>query len=254
MTGGSIASPANPRVKELTRLHKRRERDRTGLFLVEGDREVTRALEGGISIEELFVCGAPVASWGDAPVTELSPEAFARVTYRKAAAGVVAVARQFDTGLGRIATPLAPLLLVVEAVEKPGNLGAMLRTAAAAGCDAVIVTDPATDIFNPNVVRASLGTLFLVPVAVADGATVREWLADRSIPWLAATVHGSRSYWSVDMAGPTAVVIGSEDRGLTEPWMADPERTIAIPATGPESLNAASAAALLLFEARRQRR
>ncbi len=253
-----ISSPANPRVKALVRLRtSRRERDDTGSFVIEGERELARAVAGGIEIAEVYysgTAGAAAAAETETAGFEMSEAAFAKASYRDAATGVLAVARQFPLGLDRIALAGAPLLLVAEAVEKPGNLGAMLRTAAAAGAGGVVVANPVADVFNPNVVRASLGALFLLPVAVAAPTSVRSFLDEAGVGWHAASVHGRRPYWDADLTAAAAVVVGSEQSGLSPGWLADPERTVVIPTPGPvASLNASVAAALLLFEAVRQR-
>ena len=175
-----ITSPTNPRIKGLVRLRTRRERDREGRFLIEGYRELSRALDGAVALDELFVCptlflGAnetTLVTRAEATGTTIvtaSEEAFRKASYRDRPEGLLAVARQFPTTLDRLDLGgRPPLVLVAESIEKPGNLGTMLRTADAAGASGVIVADPATDPFNPNVVRASLGTLFHVPLAVAE--------------------------------------------------------------------------------------
>ncbi len=260
-----IASPSNPRVKALLRLRRRRERDATGRFLIDGVREVGRALAAGVEIDGLYLGpgagdDADAAALRDAAaargasITTMATEPFRRVAYGDRERGAVAVARQFPTELAGVDLPPVPLLLVVEAVEKPGNLGTMLRTAAAAGVDAVVVCDPATDVFNPNVIRASLGAVFDVPLAVTGSAAARAWLAARAVPWWASSAAGTAALWAADLTGPAAVVVGSEDSGLGPEWLTDGERVLRIPtADRQESLNAAVAAALLLYEARRQR-
>jgi TrmH family RNA methyltransferase len=164
------------------------------------------------------------------------------------------VARQFPTALSALALGPDPLLLVVEAIEKPGNLGTMLRTAEAAGAAAVIVCDPATDPFNPNVVRASLGTLFTVPLAVADTPGTIARLGDLGIRTVVTTPGASLPHWEADLTGPVAVVVGSEQYGLSAPWLAAADCRVVIPMPGSvDSLNAAMAAGIVLFEAVRQR-
>ncbi len=263
---GVINSPANPRVKELVRLRTlRRARDETGRFVVEGEREVDRALAGGVTIETLYACPGQTgaahrpdllqrAAVAGADLVELGPDAFARASYRGDGAGLIAVGRAFPLSLGRLDPPPDALILVVEAIEKPGNLGAMLRSAAAAAVDAVVVCEPATDVFNPNAIRASLGAVFTVPLAVATSAVARRWLDERGIAWHASSVRGSRPYWAAPLDEGAALVVGGEQAGLSTGWLADPDRTVVIPTPGPlASLNASVAAALLLFEAVRQR-
>ncbi len=263
---GPITSSANPRVKELVRLRtSRRTRDEAGRFVVEGEREVDRALAGGVTIETLYTCTGPGGAGhrpdlvqravvAGAEVVELGPVAFERASYRDDAAGLIAVARPFPLNLGRLDPPTDALLLVVEGIEKPGNLGAMLRSAAAAAVDAVVVCAPATDIFNPNAIRSSLGAVFTVPLAVATAAATRRWLEERGIAWHASSVRGARPYWEAPLAVGAALVVGGEHAGLSDDWLEYPDRTVVIPTPGPlASLNASVAAALLLFEAVRQR-
>ena len=260
-----ITSVANARVKRLVRLRNRRHRDESGVFLVEGFRELTRALQADLSLREIYFCpdlflGKNEAALveravaGGAEAVELGAEAFRKVSYRDRPEGLVGLANQFSTALDRLVLSGNPLILVIEAIEKPGNLGTMLRTADAAGVDAVIVCEPATDPFNPNVVRASLGCLFLVPLAVASTPLAMAWLTGLGIDTWAATPAADRPYWDADFRGPTAIAIGSEQYGLTDTWLNEPNQQIRIPMAGEvDSLNAAMAAGVALFEAVRQR-
>ncbi len=259
-----IRSLANARVKHLVRLRNRRERDRTGTFLIEGYRELSKAA-GKVEIQELYY--SPDLYLGEneetlvdrvlaggATAIELGEAAFRKVAYRDRPEGLLAVARQFDTSLSAIDPPGDALLLVVEAIEKPGNLGTMLRTADAAGAHAVMVCDPTTDPFNPNAVRASIGSLFTVPLAVVGTEAASSWLADRNIQRVAATPHAERLYWQIDYSAATALVIGSEQVGLSRRWLDDADALVRVPMAGSaDSLNAAMAAGVLLFEAVRQR-
>jgi len=270
-----ITSTANPRVKAALALRKRRERDRTGRFVIEGRRELARALAAGVELDEVLVCpdllgGEPGAGAGGrtdggvlaaaraagAVVTDVAESVFGRLSYREGPDGVLGIARAFDTGLVRIELGADPLVLVVAEVEKPGNLGTMLRSASAAGAAAVVVADPVTDVFNPNVVRSSQGALFGVPVAVGDSAEVLAWLRRHRLPVYAAGPGGMQPYWRLPLSGPSALVVGSEHRGLPADWLdaADEQVVIPMPGSGGvDSLNAAAAAAVLLFEAVRQR-
>lgn len=260
--GSSITSLANPQVKALVRLRDRRERDRTGSFLVEGFRELARAVEAGVEIVTVYTCpslflGANEPSLigaARAPAVELSEAAFRKVSYRDRPEGLLAVARQFPTGLADLDLSGEPLLLVVESIEKPGNLGTMLRTADAAGASGVIVCDPTTDPFNPNVVRASLGTLFTVPLAVAFTPEAIRHLASRGVRTVATTPHTSRTLWEADLGGSCALVVGAEQYGLSDAWLRAAGERVSIPMAGAaDSLNAAMAAGIVLFEAVRQR-
>lgn len=262
MTDDHIESPRNPRVKAVVRLRTRAERDRTGLFLIEGDVEVSRALEAGVTGQALYVAGSggrigavvEVARAAGVPVHDVAEAAFRRMAYRDATSGVILVAEQFSTNLDGIELAEKPLLLVVEAIEKPGNLGTMLRTAEGAGVDGIIVCDPTTDVFNPNVVRASLGTIFWVPLAVSSSAAAIDWLRARRIQIVAATPDAATAYFAVDLTGPTALVIGTEHAGLSDVWLEHSDQSAFIPMQGQgDSLNAAVSAALVVYEAIRQR-
>jgi RNA methyltransferase, TrmH family len=270
-----ITSTANPRVKAALALRKRRERDRTGRFLIEGRRELARALAAGVAVEEVLACPALLAraagmpdeaeagvlsraARAEARVVEVSEAVFARLSYRDNPDGVLGVARAFDTGLDAVdlAASTDPLVLVVAELEKPGNLGTMLRSASAAGASAVIVADPVTDVFNPNVVRSSQGALFGVPVGVSETGAVLAWLRRHGLRICAAGPGGSQPYWQLPLAGPCALVVGSEHRGLPPEWFDAADERVVIPMPGSggvDSLNAAAAAAVLLFDAVRQR-
>ena len=260
-----ITSVTNPRVKHLVKLRNRRERDASGVFLIEGYRELTRAVDSGLEIREVFVCPdlflgdnenglVERAVAGGARAVELGPEAFRKVSYRDRPEGLMGLADQFSTSLDRLAPSSNPLILVVESIEKPGNLGTMLRTADSAGVDAVIVCEPTTDPFNPNVVRASLGCLFLVPLAVSSTPDALRWLAEHGIATFATTPGATVPHWQADLSGPVAIAVGSEQYGLTETWLQEAGMQIRIPMGGQvDSLNAAMAAGVVLFEAVRQR-
>ena len=260
-----ITSTTNPQIKALVRLRSRRERDREGRFLIEGFRELTRALDAGVAIEALYTSpdlylghNEPAlverAAEAGAGVTLVSEAAFRKASYRDRPEGLLAVARQFPTGLDRIDLSGAPLVLVAEGIEKPGNLGTMLRTADAAGASGVVVADPTTDPFNPNVVRASLGTLFTVPIAVADSPDAIAAFRGAGVAILAATPDGTVAHHAVDLTVAVAIAVGSEQYGLTEAWLDAADARIVIPMPGSvDSLNAAMAAGVLLFEAVRQR-
>jgi TrmH family RNA methyltransferase len=165
------------------------------------------------------------------------------------------VAKTWDCSLGQLKLSAAPLLLVAESVEKPGNLGALLRTADSAGCDALLICDPVTDVFNPNVVRSSQGAVFSVPVAVCSSTEAAAWLRSNKIKTLATTPAATKTFWDVDAKNPTALLLGSEKDGLSEFWLKGADEKISIPQAGlSDSLNVSMAAAIVLFEAVRQRR
>ena len=262
---GLITSTSNPKIKRLVRLRDRRSRDAEGVFLIEGFRELRRAVEAGVPINELYVCedlflgsgeaalAGRIAATGARLVT-VAPAPFRKAAYRERPEGLLAVAPQFDTCLARITPPGDALILVAEGIEKPGNLGTMLRAADAAGAAALVVADPVTDPFNPNVVRASLGSLFTVPLAVGSTSEVMDWLGSRSVRTVVTTPAASNPHWEVDYAGRVAVAVGSEQYGLSDPWLDGRYEQARIPMSGSaDSLNAATAAGIALFEAVRQR-
>jgi TrmH family RNA methyltransferase len=261
-----ISSLQNPRVKHLVKLRDRRPRDEAGVFLVEGYREIRRALEKRVALLELYYSpewflgeNEPAllreAADAGAQLFELSKDAFAKVAYRERPDGLLAVAPQWRTQLADLKFgDRPPFLLVVEAIEKPGNLGTILRSADAAGCDAVIVCDPVTDIFNPNVVRASTGVLFSVPLVVSESAAVHAWLRERGVRTVATTPAAQTLYTAADLRGPLAVIMGSEQYGLSEFWLKHSDLPVRIPMAGQaDSLNVAMATIITLFEAMRQR-
>jgi len=260
-----ISSLQNPRLKQLVKLRDRRPRDEAGVFLIEGYREIRRALEKKVPLQELYFApdwflgeNEPAllaqAEAAGARLFELSKDAFAKVAYRERPDGLLAVAPQWRRRLEDLALPATPFLLVVEAIEKPGNLGTILRSADAAGCHAVIVCDPVTDIFNPNVVRASTGVLFSVPLVVDESARVLAWLREKRIRTVATTPAAEKIYSDADLRGPLAVVMGSEQYGLSEFWLQHADTPVRIPMSGQaDSLNVAMATIITLFEAVRQR-
>ena len=260
-----ISSLQNPRVKQLVRLRDRRPRDEAGVFLVEGYREIRRALEKGVQLTELYFSPEWFLGENEPALLEqarstgtqlfqLSKEAFAKVAYRERPDGLLAVAPQWKRSLDDLPSSASSFLLVVEAIEKPGNLGTILRSADAAGVDAVVVCDPVTDIFNPNVVRSSTGVLFSVPVVVAESQPVRAWLKDKGVRAIATTPSATGLYTDADFRGPIAIVMGSEQYGLSEYWLQESDEQVRIPMAGQaDSLNVAMATIITLFEAVRQR-
>lgn len=265
MAPEKITSLQNPRVKQLVKLRDRRPRDETGVFLVEGYRQIRRALEKHVALREVYFSpewflgeNEPAllaqAEAAGATLFELSKEAFAKVAYRERPDGLLAVAPQWKRSLSELKLAAAPFLLVVEAIEKPGNLGTILRSADAAGVDAVIVCDPVTDIFNPNVVRASTGVLFSVPLVVEESERVLAWLREHGVRTVATTPAAETLYTAADLRGPLAIVMGSEQYGLSDFWLKHADLPVRIPMAGQaDSLNVAMATIITLFEAVRQR-
>ena len=259
-----ITSVQNPRIKQAARLRERRQRDRAGLMLVEGADEIRLALAGGAQPRVLFYCRElsprgvedllARAEHAGAERVEVSAAVFQKLAYRENPDGLVAVVPAARRKLEDLAPGERPLLLVAEAVEKPGNLGALLRSADACAVNGVIVCDPTTDLNNPNVVRSSRGTLFTVPVAEASSAEAIAWLRARRIAIVAATPQASQLYTQADLRGPVAIAVGTEDQGLSPAWLSQADLAVRIPMLGQvNSLNVSTAATLLLYEALRQR-
>jgi len=259
-----ITSTQNARVREVLRLtEKAAERRRQGLFVLEGPREFQRAIRHGLEPEAVFHCQdiLGMQEWetiapssGNYGYFHVSRHVFSRMAYRDDSGGLVAVMRQRSHPLGELTLTGHPLLLVLESVEKPGNLGAILRTADAAGLDAVIVCDPQTDLYNPNVVRSSTGALFSVPIGVAPSGEVIRWLSDRGIRTFCTYLGASVPYHEADLRGPAAIVMGTEAVGLSQEWVGSSFQNIIIPMHGTaDSLNVSTTAAIVVFEALRQR-
>ncbi|MBF8263018.1 MAG: rRNA methyltransferase [Parachlamydiales bacterium] len=259
-----ITSLQNAKVKQAVRLRDRRERDETDLFLIEGYRELKRAIDARRSIQSIYFC--PELFLGDneqqlmeksqAELIGCTPEVFAKISYRDRPDGLLGVALQKHLNIGNLDEFLSnnPFLVMAESIEKPGNLGTILRSSDAAGVDAVIVCDPTTDIHNPNVVRSSVGTLFTQPVIEADGQEMLALLRRRSIAIVAATPHAAKSYTDADFSRPVAIAVGTEQYGLSDEWMKMADCQVRIPMLGvADSLNVASATTLLLYEVLRQR-
>ena len=262
--GTVVTSPSNPRVKALAAVRKRRQRDRGDTTVVEGREEVLLALESGVVPREFWhspdfdrpVPDAVVdrlAALG-VDIVQTSQDAFDKFSYRESPDGWLAVVPAPGRPLAELELGDAALVVVCEAVEKPGNLGALLRTADAAGVDAVVSADPRSDWGNPNVVRASKGTVFSVPIAAADSGEVLAWLRQHGIAVVVGTPDATDLYTDVDLTGPVAIVVGTENEGVTAAWRAAADVCVRIPMHGrADSLNVATSAALLVYEAVRQR-
>lgn len=271
-----ITSVQNPRVKAVVALQqKSAERRRTGLFVVEGRREVEHCVEMGLEVMELFVCEEmggwscdPVAAnrtegmkegkeadgMKAAKVTEVTRSVYEKMAYRGGTEGVMAVVKSQERGLEELDLSEDPLIVVVERVEKPGNLGAILRSADAAGADAVVVCDPLTDLWNPNLIRSSIGAVFTVPCVACGSEECIEFLKAHGIQILTAQLQDSELYYDTDMRRGTAIVMGTEATGLTDVWRLAADAHIRIPMLGRlDSLNVSVSAAILLYEAVRQR-
>ena len=262
----TIESPQNPRVKKAVKLRKAKIRKELKQTLVEGFREIRRAFESGWEFTELYYCPdlyldidedrfVEKVRKAGIPIFQCSEAAFRKMSYRDTPDGLMALSPLVGKTLDELELPDNPLLLIAEDLEKPGNLGTILRTADATGVDAVIACDHKTDLNNPNVIRASIGTIFFMPVAEATTAETFQWLEKRGIQSLAAVPGATEEYTDADMQRGTAIVVGAEDEGLTDAWKDGADLKVGIPMLGKnDSLNVSTAAAILLYEAVRQRR
>ena len=263
-----ITSPQNPRVKDLARLREGKHRRRAGCYVIEGIRELERAVAGGVEITSFYVCEEEWLSEEYAPLADriaalpgvesfsLAKTAYEKASNRENPDGLLAVAKMKKNGLADLKLGPAPFLLLIEHVEKPGNLGTLLRSADAAGADAVIVTDPVTDLYSPQAIRASQGSIFALPTVFATNEEAKAFFQTHGIKPFAATPHTERVLWELDLRQPTALLLGSEADGLSSFWMDDKDTMRAkIPMSGKsaDSLNVSAAAAIFLFEVVRQR-
>lgn len=261
-----LTSANNPRIKNVIKLRKTDYRKRTQTFIIEGCRELARALSAGIEIQELYFCPGlfsdtrgefsllKEASEGGGRLFEVSEPVYEKIAFGNRSEGVIAVAVRPSLSFKDIPLKENPLFVVIEGIEKPGNLGAIIRTAQAAGADAVLVADAHTDIYNPYVVRSSMGALFEACVVQAQSQEIISWLKEREVMIVCACVKGDKVYTSVDFRGRLAIAVGSEEKGLTSLWKESADSKVTIPMAGNvDSLNVSCAAAILLFEAVRQR-
>ena len=251
-----ISSAQNPKVKRLLALQEKSSlRRETGLFVVEGRREIERCVASGFTVDTLFVCPEIAGDFAAAgKVFTLSRGVYEKVAYRGGTEGVMAEVKARHLSLEDLQLPENPLVVVMESVEKPGNLGAVLRTADAAGADTVLVCDPLTDLYNPNLIRASLGAVFSLPVVCCTTPQAIAFLKERGIRILTAQLQDSKPYYGTEMTAGTALVMGSEALGLGDAWRKAADAHILIPMNGiVDSLNVSVSAAILLYEAVRQR-
>lgn len=255
-----ITSPQNPKIKELLKLRKASKRKEDDLIIIEGHHELIMALEAGTEIRSLFL-NQDFAKNKNIPeavknekIYELPKELFKKVAYRENPDGFLALAKQPKINLSDIQVRKNALVIVLETVEKPGNLGAILRSADAAGVDAVLICDPQTDVFNPNAIRASLGAVFTNKVVTCRNEEAKNWLEKNKIKIYAATAHTDFKYTDINFKEALAIVIGTEHTGLSKFWRESADQQIKIPMKGKiDSLNASVSAAIILFEAIRQR-
>ena len=264
-----ITSLQNLKIKQVVRLREKRERDKTQAFLIEGYRELSRAIQGNASLVSLFY--SPDHFLGSSEkalieeaqsrgveIFEVIKNVFEKISYRDRPDGLLAVAKQTHLTLKDLDDTLTkehpPFFLVAEAIEKPGNLGSILRSCDAAGVDALLVCDRCTDIFNPNVVRASVGTLFTVPILEVSSQEAIEWLKKSQVSIVATSPDAKKTFTKTDLTGPIAIAMGTEQLGLSKEWMKTSDLQVSIPMHGiADSLNVAAATTLLLYEVLRQR-
>ncbi len=253
-----ILSTSNPRVKSWSALSTRKGRDRTGLFLVEGFREIQRMAATGVVLDTVILCPDITGNDAEPPAADrlntVSKDVFARLSHRQNPDGWLAVAVQPSLSLDRCTVSDQPFVVVVEGLEKPGNLGAILRSADGAGVDLVILADTIVDVFNPNVIRAAQGSLFATQIAATSTEHTLQWLTKHSIDLLVATPDAEYPLWDANIGDRIALLVGSEHWGVSPMFRAS-ARAVTIPMAGTaDSLNAATAAALLMYEVVRRRR
>ena len=254
-----ITSPQNQRIKHVVALQQKSSlRREEGLFVVEGQREIEHCMASGYEVVEVFTVDG-LRFTVDSPVTRVSPQVYEKMAYRGSTEGMIAIVKAKDHSISSVNRKLLsvnnPLVVVLESVEKPGNLGAILRSADAANVDAVIVCDPLTDLYNPNLIRASIGAIFTVPTAVCTSEECIAFLKERKIKILTAQLQDSYEYYNYDMRQATAIVMGTESTGLTQQWREAADAHIRIPMLGRlDSLNVSVSAAILMYEAVRQRK
>ena len=262
MTENKIVSLQNVKVKQVVSLQqKSAERRKQGVFVVEGIRELQHCLDAGYTFNSIFYCpeladthalssllSDNIASY------EVTPEVYEKMAYRGSTEGIIAIVQTRQLRLKDLHLSKHPLLIVLESVEKPGNLGAILRSADAAGADAVIVCDPLTDLYNPNLIRSSIGAIFSVPCIACSSDDCISFLKLNNIKILTAQLQDSKLYYDTDMTCGTAIIMGTESTGLTDTWRQAADAHIRIPMLGQlDSLNVSVSAAILLYEAVRQR-
>lgn len=260
-----ITSRQNARVKQTAKLRQRRQRDRQGRFLIDGLREIERALDAGVEPLEAFVCQplcdseaaerlAERLEQSTADVATVTPEVYEKLCFGDRHDGIVVAAATPTRTLESFRLPARPLVVVVEGLEKPGNVGAVIRTADGAGVDGVMVADPLADLWNPNTIRASLGAIFSLNLCVADSSAIRDWLRGYAVPIVAARPDATLAYDQFDFRPGGAIALGSEADGLSDLWQGDGVTAISLPMRGiADSLNVSATAAVLLYEAARQR-
>ena len=254
-----ITSIQNPLVKEVIRLkEKSRERKKSGRFVIEGQREVELAHKGGYELETLMVCpeihNSSEFEKTATNIIHLSHKVYEKVAHRGSTEGILAIAKTKDHDLKTLRLRDNPIILVAEAPEKPGNIGALLRTADAANLDAVLIANPKSDVYNPNIIRSSVGCVFTTQIGVGNTQQIIEFLKTNSIKIFCAALSASANYVHANFSGPSAIVVGTEATGLSREWLIKADQNSVIPMQGEiDSMNVSVSAAILIFEAKRQR-
>lgn len=258
-----ISSLQNPQIKNIAKLSKAKERKQQNLFVLEGARELALALSVGYAVQSIFLCKdlfsktdypQVLADISDSQIYEVTKPVFEKIAYREGSDGLLALMIPKNHNLLDIPLTDNPFVIVLEAVEKPGNLGAILRTADAAKASGVIICDPLTDVYNPNAIRSSIGCVFTVPLAICSSKEAHLWLKQNSIVTYAAELQASVEYHTVDYKKASAIIMGTEADGLTDFWIKNADKRIKIPMRGAiDSLNVSVSTAIITFEAMRQR-
>lgn len=257
-----ITSLQNPAIKNIIKLQKSKDRKEQNLFVIEGVREINLAISQNYEIKQLYFCPELIQQQVEELIsskqikrkTEISHSVFEKIAYREGSDGLIALAEPKHLKLEEIILPPNPLIIVLESIEKPGNLGAILRTADAANVDAVIICDPLCDIYNPNTIRSSIGCIFTNQIVVCSSEETIKWLKNSNIKSYAAALTANKYYHETNLSGAVALVMGTEAFGLSEKWLSQSDYQIKIPMLGKiDSLNVSTSTAILVFEAMRQR-
>ncbi len=257
-----ITSRQNPKIKDLLKLQKSSERKKQGLFLIEGIREISRAIASGYEIPELIICQELISNdheifhkiGSQTKISHVSKDVFNKIAYREDSGGILGISKVKSHSFSQLTISSNPLFLVIEGVEKPGNIGAIFRSADAAGIDGIILCDPLADIYNPNAIRASLGTVFSVPTVITSTNEAINYLNNNKIQIFSTYLEASIPYHEADFRKPSAIIAGTEATGITQEWINASKANLIIPMRGiADSLNVSVSTAIVLFEACRQR-
>lgn len=257
-----IESRQNQRIKDLIKLQKRSERDSRKIFTIEGIREIEKAIATGYELKSIFYCEEIIDYQSEKieikdtqiEMIKVSKEVYNHIAYREESGGMIATCKPKNHDIENLKLSKNPLILVIEGIEKPGNMGAIFRTADAAGIEAIIICDPLADLYNPNAIRSSIGTVFTVPTIITTSQKAIKHLQDNNIKIFSTYLEASVPYHTIDYSGPTAIVVGTESTGISDNWIKASEANIIIPMQGiADSLNVSVSTAIVVFEACRQR-